>query len=903
MPSPDATLSRTLKTITLTKINQLEKQRKAYALRKTAILDSIRAPNVTLHDKVTRLLKGVEELKLPSSSNDADPSNIRRWLEQSQFDSSVPDEMLQNFEVQLRSRLDVETRKLDLASLYSHLLTEWLDPKKPSKEHPSVEEIASLDDSFEVVDEHRLKQLKDKFAAVAFNPLETDVNKIGSLLGSLFSEEGDAKVLHRLRREVKSNGSAALKVQAPFDEDSIQWCLKGLLANELLADDKKIILQEFLKDDVARGEICDVLNMKFKDFENWDWDAGDDGMKVEPRRQLNGKWRVMMDEDVLQAIFLHYIGMMWAVSLKRPLRDCMFNMQAWKSGADVSRESKDERKYFFGDCRVGQEAGGGVAMERRNLYQNDIFLSQLPSSVSDGAGGYDDEETEVNDDWDDWGTKPKRKSPKEIKQRLLRQLATEVQLRKAVDGEVVVVQSDFRWFGTGLPHSTIFAILRFVGMPDEWISFLKKFLEAPLNMGPASSEKGRDGQVKVRKRGTPMAHALEKVLGELVLFFLDLAVLQNGSMLLQRLHDDLWLVGEPSKCANAWRTMEEFAAVMGLELNESKTGSVFLKKGDFTYGDSEVAATLPDGPISIGFLTLNTDSGEWEINQDQVDAHVKQLSKQLATSSSILDWVQTWNSCMGRFFSHTFGEPANCFGKQHVDAILETYKRMQETIFPDSNISKYLKGLIAERFNISDITDAFIFFPEALGGLGVRNPFISPFLVHENVCNSPTERMKQFFNEEKEVYNDAKREFEQLDEAARRRRWRSIYAVEFGNVAPPVWPDDEDLDTFISMEEFTRYRETCSPELLDAYNHLMEAPLKKDVVISRRVKEDLKTLGQVRPELDLSELDGETKWLLQMYERDLFEKFGGLSLVEKDLLPLGILTILRKRRTAWQMVL
>jgi len=95
---------------------------------------------------------------------------------------------------------------------------------------------------------------------------------------------------------------------APFDEQTLIWSLKALLSNDLLRDDKKAILEEFLKDEVARGEICDVLNMQYSDLENWSWDAGEEGLPVQPRSQLNGKVRIMMDEDVLQAIFLHYIG-------------------------------------------------------------------------------------------------------------------------------------------------------------------------------------------------------------------------------------------------------------------------------------------------------------------------------------------------------------------------------------------------------------------------------------------------------------------------------------------------------------------------------------------------------------------------------------------------------------------
>jgi hypothetical protein len=84
---------------------------------------------------------------------------------------------------------------------------------------------------------------------------------------------------------------------SPFDEKTLVWSLKGLLNNDLLKDEKKAILEEFLKDDVARGEICDVLNMQHADIKNWSWEVGGEGLPVEPRKQLNGKVRIMMDEE------------------------------------------------------------------------------------------------------------------------------------------------------------------------------------------------------------------------------------------------------------------------------------------------------------------------------------------------------------------------------------------------------------------------------------------------------------------------------------------------------------------------------------------------------------------------------------------------------------------------------
>ncbi|KAE9364307.1 hypothetical protein N431DRAFT_431187 [Stipitochalara longipes BDJ] len=895
MSSSTAALSRTLQNITLTKIRELEKQRKAYAQSKNAVLAAAKKVDDNPRAKIAILLKGVEELN-PSASSEIDLSNIRRWLEQSHFDSTIPETTLHQFEEQLRSQLHVQTRRLDLVALYSRLLTDWLNPTEPTDDQVSLEDSEALDGSFEVVEKDRLKQLKDKFSAVVFEPLETDEIEISLHLEALFSEDVGVKALERLRRDIGRMGTYIRDNKAPFDDRTIRWCLKGLLANDLLREDKKAILQDFLCDEVARTEICDVLNMKMADIKNWQWDAGEEGLPVEPRRQLNGKYRIMMDEDILDAIFLHYVGMTWNVGVKTILCDVARYTGIWKHKVNVSEDVHDRRRYFLGDYRSRAETHTGVEKGRLDMYRDDFFLSQLPSTVWAGAGGYDDDE-EIDPDSEGQG----QKSPKEVKQQLLRLLATEVQLQKTLHGRVAVVQSDFQWFCTGLSHSTLFALLRFCGVDEEWIAFFKKFLEAPLNMGPVSEGEANSDRVQIRKRGVPMAHALEKFFGELVLYFMDLAVNQEASMLLYRFHDDLYLVGQPEKCAVAWQSMERYSALMGLELNKSKTGSVLLSGDDFTYEDSEIAAKLPTGAVSIGFLSLDAESGDWVINQKDVFAHVKQLSKQLAAAPSILSWVHTWNSCIGRFFSHTFGVPANCFGKAHVDAILDTYKHMQEFLFPGSNVCAYLKSLIEERFGVSDVPDAFIFLPEALGGLGVRNPFIDPFLVRDKVCKSSAGRMKKFLKDEDEAYNSAKTEFEELTEQDKKRRLRAIYKDSYGESS--ISPDlEKSLETFMSKEEFVAHRESTSAELAKVYEELMDVPKKKRIVTSSRVG---KTIQKLEEGMSDSGIEGrsELEWLLQFYERELLEKCGGMTIVEKNLLPLGILTILRKKKVAWQMVL
>ena len=187
-------------------------------------------------------------------------------------------------------------------------------------------------------------------------------------------------------------------------------------------------------------------------------------MSVEPRRQLNGKYRIMMDEDILQAIFLHYIGITWSVLVKKTLRDVIRYTSVWKHNIDISQEESDKRRFYLREHR--SDRFGNVKKNRQETYRCDFFLSQVPSSVYEGAGGYDDDE-DYGDHDDDDETDAPGKSPKQIKQHLLRQLATGVLIQKSLDGEVAAVQSDFQWFPTSISHSILHAVMEFVGIPED----------------------------------------------------------------------------------------------------------------------------------------------------------------------------------------------------------------------------------------------------------------------------------------------------------------------------------------------------------------------------------------------------------------------------------------------------
>ncbi|KAK3901362.1 hypothetical protein C8A05DRAFT_34943 [Staphylotrichum tortipilum] len=914
MATPKSVLSKTLQSITLSKIRELESRHKSYEARKRDYVAKADAA-ADERDRLACLLEAVREL-YPTASKDAGLNNLQRWLDQSRYDASIPTSKLVSFNTQLRAKLETQSRKLDMAHLYSRLLTEWME--QPLDEDLPASEDDPDNDSFELVERQRqrLSELVDKFESVVFTPLETDEAEITSFLDKLFPDEDSQKELEKLRKKIADVSAKFMAETAPFNEESLTSCIKGLLTEDILSDEKQAILRDFLESDVAKSEIADVLNMRFSDIKEWHWDAGVDGIRVMPRRGLNGKYRVWADDDILQMIFVQYIGIRLCNLLKPALKSfmevvCSRDLEGHMA---PTSDALERRRYYLNNrIRVPTT----IEEQRKSDYFSKFFLSQLPAtetSLFDGDNKYDDDDDDDDDDDSDYEinrnvdvtTSPQKRSG--IKQQLLRHLTAELivhRLRNVTydthegpGNGVALVQTDLQWYATGLSHSTVFAVMRYIGFGQDWIDFFKKYLESPLNLDAASDDRPQLGP-RIRKRGVPMAHASEKFTGELVLFFMDLAVNRETGILLYRLHDDIWLVGEPDRSAQAWSCMQSFAKVFGLDFNKAKTGSIYIPGS--SKKNASIAASLPTGPVKIGFLALDPESGKWVIDQKLVVAHVDQLKKQLSESNSLLSWVQTWNSCIGRFFSHTFGEPAYCFGRDHVNQVLDTYQQMLKRLFPGSNgsegsVVEHVKEMIQQRFGVSDLPDSFIYLPEQLGGLGLRNPFVGLFLVRNKITDTPEEIATEFLKGERERYMEARKAFEATEEKALRRRRRYIYSDEESAENGAI--SELDLRVFFSLEEYSRYRERQSRNFFNTFERLVSVPETEEIALSKEVESGLREFLA-----DSVRLDSEKKWFLQLYAKELLENFGGLSLVDKQFLPVGVLAMMRGKKVSWNMIL
>lgn len=893
-------LPQTLKSITATKINELSKQRVLFDNRKKAILADVTTTS-DLREQARILLDGLSSLKgYPKDALDkddmdldvqasddsdgdvtspgmgqlfqADHTNIRRFLLQGRYDPSISDSTVREWISKLHDDFRFLELKHEHASFYSKLVTEWLSTLNDSA---LASEVAEHDETssnksgpeFEKVGRAEMHEQRATWEGLVFSPGD-HVNKdtVRSYLDNLFTKTKlSRQALKELRETIHEFGSDLATEGEWLDVDQLEWVANALMKTDLLSDEKTAILKEFMRNKEVLQEVADVLNMRLASLESWDW--GEDAIPIEMRRQLNGKYRVFMDEDLLDSLMLQYLGSKWAVQL-RDVFVTFMESYAWAPIQDnVPEEYHEKRKHFTGATR---DIFGGINEERKYIYQSDYFMSQLPKTVDDGSYNYDDDS--------------QLKNALETKHSLLHLLITESIVQKELRGEFTAIRSDYQWFGPSLPHTTILAVMEYFGVPDMWLKFFKVFLEAPMKFvhdRPSAS-------TQVRTRGVPMSHTLSDCFGESILFCMDYAVNQNtNGGIMYRLHDDFWFWGTEEICNKAWLCMTDFAKAMGLQFNEEKTGTVRMGAAAQTKN-----TVLPQGEIRWGFLVLDAKQGRFIIDQSQVDQHIEELDRQLSSCKSVFEWVQAWNAYFGRFFTNNFARPAMCFGRDHIDMAISTLSRIEKTLFSKAssqtaqgNVTNYLRGIIAERFDIRDLPEGFFYYPVELGGLELLNPFVRLLAMRENIKQTPQKRLHRATVDDETTYQATKEKFEKSE---------NTY-LSSGN---PIQS--------MTLEEFTKYPETYSVSLCKAYKDLKNVPEEKSIsptgsftknqsgLQSRKSKKS----GSISS--DWNQMTPYWRWVAELYHDEMVRTYGSLAAVNREFMPLGVVKTLREGRFRWQ---
>ncbi|KAK7946249.1 uncharacterized protein PG986_010570 [Apiospora aurea] len=515
----------------------------------------------------------------------------------------------------------------------------------------------------------------------------------------------------------------------------------------------------------------------------------------------------------LHTIFLHYIGVRWSIFWKEALASFISWPGPWlKSQPDFSTYCGS--KFY-------------VPYVRDEFHRKHSFVSRL---IDLPKPGEQEKRDHINGRTD-------------AEQKIFQILPTEIAVNVRLHGEFTVLRSSFRRWDDLLPHKTVHQILRFFGVSEKWLGFFLTFLEAPL-------------------RGMSPSHVLGDVFGEVVLFCLDMAVNQatRGGLLHRSFTDLCFWSHSQEQVVTAWATIQKFATVTGTQICNHESGCVRLH--NYHNPVLPVHQPLPQGDIKWGVWRLSPSMVGFEIDHSVIGKYVTKLRTMLENKqTSIISLIKTWNSHVENLTS-MFALPAKSMGQGRLEIFIETHSRIQRMLFKQDReddgdgifegfyrFDDHVKALLKQRYGMKDVSNAYLFFPVELGGLGLNSPIIWLCTSLHVTNHSPSYLLEKSHKEED-------------------RQWLSSSAA----------------------------------TLVDVYGKLLETPFEMSTLYD---KGDLRTFLRGPNKNSDCQWGIDNDWgddigdywrrILQHHGAEAVEKFGGLELLDMELLPSATLKLVKER--------
>ena len=182
-----------------------------------------------------------------------------------------------------------------------------------------------------------------------------------------------------------------------------------------------------------------MLNMQLASIESFTWPQ--EGVQVEMRRHLSGKYRAYMDTEIITALLFQYLGMRWSVGFKSAFRG-LVNSSAWKRDArEFTREERLQRSECFKEPKA--DVRQSIEQERRTEQSDLFFMTQLPGELA-SLSPYDE---------DPVVTGP---AVVNVQQTLLKIVNTEIYLKQVLHGQCTVIRTDLEWYVNPIHSKIIF---------------------------------------------------------------------------------------------------------------------------------------------------------------------------------------------------------------------------------------------------------------------------------------------------------------------------------------------------------------------------------------------------------------------------------------------------------------
>lgn len=925
--------------------------------------------------RLTKLLECIHAYKCHGAVDDYF-SMWNRFVEQAQDDKSITSVKLISMEKSLHRKLEEIGDRLVMSEYHVSLIDSALHTMDAHVEiGPALDKI-SLDDEFEMIEED-VESGCSTFEENAFGSKAPDIDAIEDYLAHLFEDAvGDAQ-LRMLRQQMVGYGNGLLCGEDDIDTEFVEWCIKDLLKNGLLSAEKQIALQEYLQSEQAIRELTTTLNSK--SIHLWDWHTGGEGLSVSFQKDAEGKQCIVVEENIIDMLFLHSLAMRWGMELKEGLKRLTSTRMGEKESTDKVFQ---KRRYYLEGPRPQQPAScttchppmplspsmypgysGGppppipppqhisppynptyrrrrntvpappphgvtrskrsrrvsrargppppppepalcIDEERCNFYMQNLILYRLP---------------DIN------GSLAARSVDTDRQGFLLQMLAMEIKTREAFDGSVHGLRVNFRSFASALPHDTILTTLKYIGVPEEWISFFKRFLRAPLNIRTITRD--ASDHVRTRTCGVPIAHGLGTFFEEAVLFCLDLAVRHRTSSeqttpYLLRQRDQCYFAGKRRQCEEVQEHIAAFATIMGLDVSVN-----------------DLFPPASESTSAVGLITFNRNGAECSIRPNgatltvdmtRVASYAHRVKKQLADCPTLFAWVAMWNRTIGTYASHLFGQVAHVVDGTHFEDVKRAYNLMYEIIFDgDGNLTRHVTDLLPLPFPSANSTfshEAWIHLPAAYGGLGVNNPYAILNYDSGIMPADPVSMWTDYLNDEKKYYESVADIFQGHTTKQREEKLKGIFDGDEERIAAVFGSDWKTATaTFPTLQELTAGRERLArrgvyiqpnpfappntaqdypyvplsptlgdpPNPLNIYHSLAMQPFPSDYDVSDRVRNGIARLAGKPGMNPFDFMNVQDRWALAFYGDECFERFGGLEIWYGDGVPRELLRVLR----------
>lgn len=225
-----------------------------------------------------------------------------------------------------------------------------------------------------------------------------------------------------------------------------------------------------------------------------------------------------------------------------------------------------------------------------------------------------------------------------------------------------------------------------------------------------------------------------------------------------------------------------------------------------------------------------------------------------------------------------------------------TLSRIERTLFPEtsSGVTDYLRHVIADRFGVEDLPEGFFYFPVEFGGLELLNPYIPFLAMRENIKATPKGRLHKAFVQYELGYHDCKRRFDEGTSAEPSTSLRTEV--------------DDDLAD-MTLEEYTRYSETYSRPLLEAYTELIRVPKEISINLTPELHRNQMSLDESVTK-DTSDrkaisdmwysMSAYWQWTAELYQEEMVKTYGNLAAVNRESMPVGVVKTLKEGKLRWQ---